>query len=347
MIRLRFLHACGAALILAGLAAGGLHAQPSEPAGKKVPAPPARVPTMKDADAWKRLPAAEKGGGAAMPSWARALADAMPQTTAAMLELDYLHRARSPLDPKLRGKMRWVAAHANRSAYGEAYAAADLRRAGADEAAVKELACDGANLPEKERAALTFARKLTLAADAVTDDEVAALVKAYGEKDVVAMVLLLAYANFQDRLLLAMGVPVEEGGPLPPTEVRFARGGESPAVPPRKAPKEAAKAAGRSPGDEWKELDFAGLQTRLGKQRERPGRVAVPSWEDVLRGLPKDYPVNRPTRIKWSLVCMGYQPELAIGWSACTRAFGTEAKQDRVFEESLFWVVTRSLSCFY
>ena len=30
-----------------------------------------------------------------------------------------------------------------------------------------------------------------------------------------------------------------------------------------------------------------------------------------------------------------------------TRSFGEEAKQDRVFEESLFWVVTRSLACFY
>jgi alkylhydroperoxidase family enzyme len=345
MIRQSFNRAGGAAIILSCLVISGLHAQPPEQAGKKVPA--ARVPVMKDADAWKRLPAAEKGGGAALPSWARALADAMPRTTAAMLELDYLHRAKNPLGPKLRGKMRWVAAHANRCAYGEAYAAADLRRAGAGEAAVKELAGDWANLPEKERAALTFARKLTLAADTVTDDEVAALVKAYGEKDVVAMVLLLAYANFQDRLLLALGLPVEGGGPLPPAEVRFAHGGESPTVPPRLAPKGKAKAVRRPAGDEWKELDFAGLQRRLNRQRERPGRVAVPSWEDVLRGLPKDYPANRPTRIKWSLVCMGYQPELAIGWSACTRAFGAEAKQDRVFEESLFWVVTRSLNCFY
>ena len=44
---------------------------------------------------------------------------------------------------------------------------------------------------------------------------------------------------------------------------------------------------------------------------------------------------------------MGYQPELAAAWSACTRAFREEAKQDRVFEESLFWVVTRTIHCFY
>ena len=40
-------------------------------------------------------------------------------------------------------------------------------------------------------------------------------------------------------------------------------------------------------------------------------------------------------------------PELARGWGMCTGAFGQEARQDRVFEESLFWVVTRSLQCFY
>ena len=42
-----------------------------------------------------------------------------------------------------------------------------------------------------------------------------------------------------------------------------------------------------------------------------------------------------------------YQPELAAAWGNCTRAFAQEARQDRVFEESLFWVVTRSLECFY
>ena len=83
---------------------------------------------MKDADAWKCLPAAEKGG-AAPPAWSSAPGPArMPRTTVAMLELDYLHRVRGPLDPKLRGKLRLVAnPRANRCAYAEAYAAADLR----------------------------------------------------------------------------------------------------------------------------------------------------------------------------------------------------------------------------
>ena len=61
------------------------------------------------------LPAAEEPIAGTLPAWAQMLAPAMPKTVAAMLELDYSQRANTPLDPKLRAKMRWVAAHANRS----------------------------------------------------------------------------------------------------------------------------------------------------------------------------------------------------------------------------------------
>jgi hypothetical protein len=99
---------------------------------------------------------------------------------------------------------------------------------------------------------------------------------------------------------------------------------------------------------EWARLDFDFLQGKMEDQRGREGRIPVPSWDEVRRRLPPGVRVPpRPVRIRWSLVCSGYQPELAAAWGACTRAFGEEARQDRVFEESLFWVVTRSLECFY
>ena len=50
---------------------------------------------------------------------------------------------------------------------------------------------------------------------------------------------------------------------------------------------------------------------------------------------------------RWGLVGQTYQPELAAGWTACTQAFGEEADQDPVFEQSVFWVVTRTIHCFY
>ena len=98
----------------------------------------------------------------------------------------------------------------------------------------------------------------------------------------------------------------------------------------------------------WLSMPFDDLKGRLEGQMARSSRIRVPSWEEVLRVMPADYPKPpEPVRIRWSLVTMGYQPELASAWSACTRAFGQEAKQDRVFEESLFWIVTRTIHCFY
>jgi alkylhydroperoxidase family enzyme len=307
-----------------------------------------RVPMLDDAAAWKHLPRAKRGANTPLPAWARALAGPLPRTTAAMLELDYLHRAKSPLDPKLRGKLRWTAAHANRCAYAEAYAAADLRRAGVTEEDIRSLADKGANRPAAERAALRFARKMTTAASTVTDEEVAELRQLYGDGPVVAMVLLLAYANFQDRMLLTLDVPLEPGRPQPPPDVHF-DAKSSASMPPRRPPQSAVSPSpgGKVSDPEWQALDMDQLQQSMEKQRARAPRIPVPSWDAVRQHMPPGYPADRPLRIRWSLVCTGYQPELARAWSACTRSFGEEARQDRVFEESLFWVVTRSLQCFY
>jgi alkylhydroperoxidase family enzyme len=307
----------------------------------------ARVPVPDDQEAWKCLPRAIKGRGQRLPAWARALARGLPRTTAAMLELDYLHRARSPLGPRLRAEMRWVAARANRCAYTEAYAAADLRRAGLDDRAIQALAGDHAKRPLAEKAALDFARKLTLAADTVTDREVTDLVKLHGEKQVVAMVLLLAYANFQDRLVSALGLAVEDRDPLPPREVRFGKEGAAPPAPRRRPSGQPPARVTEGPDKEWLGLNHAQLQEAMAKQRARPPRIRVPSWDEVKPHLPPGYPANRPLRIKWSRVCLGYQPELAAAWSACLRNFAEDAQQDRVFEESMFWVITRTLRCFY
>jgi hypothetical protein len=115
-----------------------------------------------------------------------------------------------------------------------------------------------------------------------------------------------------------------------------------------------APAAAIPPGElaglvdpEWSTLEFAKLQKAMEQQRGRAPGIRVPSWEEVRERRPAGYPVKNPIRIRWSLVCLGYQPELGAAWSNCLRTFGQEAKQDRVFEESLFWVITRTIHCFY
>jgi alkylhydroperoxidase family enzyme len=329
--------------------AGLLPSKPPPPAPRAGGAPV--FAPLSQEEAWRKLPSAEKGAGQPLPAWALVTTRFLPRTTAAILELDWLHRTQNQIGPVLRGKMRWVAANANRCEYARATAEADLRRTGLGDEPIADLKAGLKRWPSDERAALQFARDMTLDAGSVSDDQVARLRKAYGDEKVVAMVLLLAAANFQDRLLLSLGIALEAQGPMAPVEVGFPRTAkDTPEVPKRANPEDlhGPEVPEKVDDPEWLELSFDMLQKGLDRQRVNNGRIPVPSYDEVLSKMPPDAPKPKaPVRIKWSLVCMGYQPRLASAWSACTRNFGEEAKQDRVFEESLFWVVTRTIDCFY
>lgn len=307
------------------------------------------VKLLDDDACWKRMPRADRGAGQPLPNWAKAVAVHLPRTAAAMLELDRAHRMQSPLDAQLRAKMRYIVARANRCEYSQTYALADLRRCGGDGAAISLLTGDPAAWPEADREPLEFARLLTVAAPTISDGLFERLRSRYGDRGVAAMVLLAAYGNFQDRIVLGLGLPLEEGGPLPPLDVQFAPGAFQRAaiIPEQPAPAEllASGANVVEHPSEWTELTYPELQNRLEKQRARTPRLPVPSWEEVAPKLPADF--ARPTRINWSLVCYGYAPELAVPWSVATRTMWAESPQDRVFEESLFWIQTRTIRCNY
>jgi alkylhydroperoxidase family enzyme len=294
-------------------------------------------PALSDSEAWARLPRVIHGGGQPLPLWARKLTAILPQTTAAMLELDYLHRSHSPLPARLRGLLRWMAAHTNQCPCSEALAEADLRAAGVDEGALRDLAADLESFPEAERAALRFARKLTRAGYTVTDEEVTHLVHLYGEKQVVALVLLLAHANFQDRLLHALDLAPEVGEPLKPLEVQFAERplGFSAARHKAQVPWRSTRTTASLRVFDRESLAPAagGVEQALKDQQGRQPRIALPG--------------DQPGQVRWGLVCRTYQPELAAAWSACTHAFAVEAEQDPVLEQSVFWLITHKLHCFY
>ena len=308
------------------------------------------VAPLTDEACWKRMPAAVEGGGVPLPNWAKAVAVHLPRTAAAMLELDLAQRTRSPLDPKLRAKMRWAIAHADRCAYSEAYALADLKRAGGDEATVKALTGDPSAWPEADRDPLEFARLHTLAAPTIPDALFGRLRARFGEKGVASMVLLGAYGNFQDRVVLGLNLPIEPGGPLPPIAVKFSPGAfqSTPLLPPQadlpRLLDSGTTVVGRDP--EWSELPFEELQARLERQRGRTPRLPVPPWDEVKKNL-SPASAARPTRILWNLICYGYVPELATPWGVSTRTMWAESPGDRVFEESLFWVQTRGVRCNY
>jgi alkylhydroperoxidase family enzyme len=305
---------------------------------------PSRLPMLANAEAWRRLPGAPEHEQP-LPGWARALAGPMPLTTARMLELDALHRSGDRLDAQVRCLVRWSAADANGCAYSKAVAAADLRRSRRADADLAELVAHPEKLPALDRAAIAFARKIMLEAHAVTDAEVRRLLDLAGEERFVALVTLLAHASFQDRVILALNVPPEKGGAVSPLNVVFVRPEQSHkpvAGIPKAPPNTGTPGPIIGAGPEW-------LQQRRGlqQQRERPGRIRVPSREEVLARIGKDHPSAWQVDINWSRVCFGYQPELTQAWFDCAAAFRQESSFSSVFSNSIFWVVTDALKCFY
>jgi alkylhydroperoxidase family enzyme len=283
------------------------------------------------------------------------LANDLPRSTAAFLQLDLAQRTKSPVDPGLRAAMRWVAAHANRCAYAQAYAAADARRAGVNEAKIDALGREGyPGWSESDRAALEFARKMTVESDAVSDAEFARLVKNFGERRAASMVLLMAYSNFQDRILICLGAEVEPGGPLPLVDVAFepsaftSRTTPPPATPQRSPlPKPTGKDL-IADDPEWVAATYDILQERLEAQRRKPTRLRIPDWDEFAGRLPSGL-FRGPSDIIWYRIVFGYAPELAVPFEYFMRTAGSElvGKYDRIFSQGLFWVTTKAVKCPY
>lgn len=328
-------YSIAAALVIGTMAAHTAWGQPA----KSLP-----FPALNNSDAWRLLPRERPP----LPAWARILVESLPKTTAAMLHLDYVHRERNPLGPIFYGKIRWVAADANRCTYSKRYAEADLRRAGLSEAEIKQLAGSWREMAESDRKVLEFARKLTLAGYTVTDDEVAYLLKHFGPEKLVALVHTLAHANFQDRIILALGIEVEADGPFAPIDLRLDSDQKSKLpVPSRSLPTVSEKATTPMLKErpKWVGEDPAVLEKSLDRQKVRNTRIAIPPMERLASFPPETQ--KRMSRIIWSRVSLGYSPLLTQAWFDCMNTFNKEAELDEVFANTYFWVITRSNECFY
>lgn len=307
---------------------------------------PGRFPAASDDATWAAFPPRSKKNPA-LPGWAKVLAGPLPKTTARMLELDYLHRAENPLGPVLAAKLRWAAADALGSEYGVAAANADLVRAGATLPGGRYRIPPAAGLPEDEALALDFARKLTKAGYTITDEEFADLLRAFGPERVTAIVHTVAYANFQNRIVLGLGVR-PDAPPVPPVPVTFdpdaAAGRPAPARPSWDDLK-TASGSGPAVRVAWAGTPVDALALNLDEQKARKLRVPLPD-PARFEGLPPREK-EQAGRIVWTNVSSGYQPVMTRAWFACLSAFYDEAKVDRVFTNSMFWVVTRTNDCFY
>jgi alkylhydroperoxidase family enzyme len=309
-----------------------------------IPAPKstAPFPALPEASAWAKLPPRQQP---ALPEWARVLAGPLPKTTAKMLELDYLQREKNPLGSELAAVLRWTVADTLDSKYGIAIAEADLRRAGLPPKFFPHLSTRK-ELRTDMRIAAAFARKLTTEGHAITDAEFAELLKHFGPEKVTAIVHTVAYANFHNRILLALGVK-GESPVVPPVAVQFdidAAKTSAPARPPWDDLK-SVTANGLSIRADWDRAGADDLKSALEKQKERKHRMPLPD-QSVYEKLPPREKESA-AKIVWNTVSMGYQPEMTRAWFACLYAFYEESKPDRVFTNSVFWVVTRTNDCFY
>jgi hypothetical protein len=241
--------------------------------------------------------------------------------------------------------LRWTVADANRCVYAKESAEADLAAAGLVDEERRKLR-DPELLDEPERSAVLFARELTLAQSTITDEEVARLLEAFGPDDVVGIVHTVAYANFQDRLFLALGLAEEPGGAKPPLRTRASPDAEIP-FPARVATRDDAHATGTGgPAPvAWSRHSFDELEALVDRQKLRTPRVPEPDAARLARFPRPDR--GRIARTTWGRFSRGYQPLLTLGWADTMRAFGREANLDEVFANTLFWVITRTDDCFY
>jgi alkylhydroperoxidase family enzyme len=279
-----------------------------------------------------------------LPAWATTLVVAQPKTTAGVLALDYVHRAKNPLGAELAARVRGAVAKTLRCEYAKAYAEADLKRALAD--AKTELPEE---VSDDDESTLAFARKLTARGYAITDEETAALIKRLGPDKAVALVHTVAFANFHFRILQGLGVRVEPDGPYPPVELAYDPSlpalVDAPARPDWSTVANLKTKQDYQAPDEWKDISLADLETLLSQQKARKTRIEMPPDERFAQFTGE---LKRQTDvIVWMRVSMGYQPELTNAWFAAFRAFQQEGRTERVFSSSVFWVVTRANNCFY
>src|SRR5436190_209971 len=80
------------------------------------------------------------------------------------------------------------------------------------------------------------------------------------------------------------------------------------------------------------------LANALDRQKARSARIPLPDLARFAK-LPPSVRAQAE-RVAWMTVSMGYQPQLTAAWFDCLRAYQSEAAFDRVFANSVFWVIT-------
>ena len=217
---------------------------------------------------------------------------------------------------------------------------ADFLRAGGHASQLDNLPSTLGTLPEKERLAFELVKQLVEAAYTISDAQMDRLIELYGPEQAAGIVLVAAYATFQDQLLLALGVAVEPEGPLPPAKVVFKKTTDESkrrVQSPRVAVGGLPPVPDKVDDPEWNAVPFEKLQSNMDKQiARRQARLPIPDAKTVLKDFPKDLtpPPDRSLRIRWCRLCYGYQPRLTAAWLEGLAAFHEDSDLDMKYSTS-------------
>jgi alkylhydroperoxidase family enzyme len=152
--------------------------------------------------------AAELLGGENAPNWVRLLA-VFPKASKGRAANLKAAMDKGNLNPRLKAAIAWAAAREDRAWYALAVARDRLKAAGLTDDQIFALDGDTNDLPARERQAVAFARKLTVAPATVTDLDVEGLRKVFTDHEVAEVVYHTCNAAFFDRATEAARLPLD------------------------------------------------------------------------------------------------------------------------------------------
>lgn len=168
-----------------------------------------RLPLVDDAKARAVLPDGWSDTSSPLPEWARLLAN-FPKAGKGWIGQVRSSQEKGKLSPKLRAEIAWVVARNDRAWYALGHAKKRLNALGLDDDAVFALDKSGGQADQAERAALAFARKLTVDPALMTDADFAGLRSHYSDQEVAEIVYQVTQAAYFDRLTEASGLRLED-----------------------------------------------------------------------------------------------------------------------------------------
>ncbi len=148
-----------------------------------------------------------KGAGTA-PQWVRLLA-VFPRSGESRVSGMKNAAEKGLLPARVQAEIAWTAARVDRAWYALARAKARLRALGFTDDQIFALDGDAKDLPESERLAIAFARKLSMAPATVSDTDVEGLRKHFKDKEVAEIVHNVCNAAFLNRVTETARLPLD------------------------------------------------------------------------------------------------------------------------------------------